>query len=406
MTPDIRRTLSLSLTLTHWTPLASQGLFNSSEALDASLTANITDFRSPITSPGTTPSSKARPLGIVIEEERERIEIRGDSVVESQHANDRFPRFFAYLLRNGTPNPESDEGRSRSRPRSRSRRSADPGGTQASLATILVAPTQCGVGDETGLQSCAAVSTAGTLGLPLAERSSSLRASTLTTPATADTLRLALVSDSLGVAQDSSVPTSGTSDSVTAMANYSSSLPSSRGSGGSGARAEWLLASTRKGADSIVGERITGSSSHTSFPSGSSSPNQVVSTSAVSAQYTDELDPDADEQDEQAQEAESQASGAQTPEEQPRKKKTRRAGVAITRVRRMQREVRRLAEEEEANVQRQQPGRVRTRLLYQWHLLGGSSLSLFLALSSPSSSSSQSKSSPCTLGTLTRCRCD
>ncbi|TBU48150.1 hypothetical protein BD309DRAFT_950412 [Dichomitus squalens] len=99
-------------------------------------------------------------------------------------------------------------------------------------------------------------------------------------------------------------------------------------------------------------------SSQLSFPSNSSSPSQLASTSTVSPQYTDaELDPDGDEQDEQAQEAQNQASGAQTPEGQPRKKKTRRAGVAITRVRRMQRDVRKLAEEEEANAQRQQPGR-------------------------------------------------
>ncbi len=81
---------------------------------------------------------------------------------------------------------------------------------------------------------------------------------------------------------------------------------------------------------------------------------------AVSNPYAD-ADADADEQDEQAQDAQNPAgsSGAQTPDGQPRKKKTRRAGVAITRVRRMQREVRRLAEDGEETVQRPPPGRVR-----------------------------------------------
>ncbi|KAI1795507.1 hypothetical protein LXA43DRAFT_1166554 [Ganoderma leucocontextum] len=375
MTPDTRRTLSLSLTLTHWTPLPSQGLSKSSAALDASLTANITGFHSPlVTSSGTFPASNARPTRPTIEHALDETEIRGRSVAESQQSTGRFPRFFAYLLRHGTPGSESDEGRSRPRPRSPSRRSADPGGAQASVATIPDAPTQCGVGDETALQSCAAASVAGTLALPLAERSSSpSRASTPATPAPADTLalRLAPASEHGIHWQEDSFSVSGTpvSVSVTAMANHPPSTSTSRGGVG-------------------VGERITAESSQLSFPSGSSSQNQTTSMSAVSNPYAD-TDADADEQDEQAQDAQNPAgsSGAQTQDGQPRKKKTRRAGVAITRVRRMQREVRRLAEEEEAIPQRPPPGRTLLPLqpLAVQPVYPGSAHQMHMSLGSPTS---------------------
>ena len=375
MTPDTRRTLSLSLTLTHWTPLPSQGLSKGSAALDASLTANITGFHSPleVTSSGTHPPSNARPTRPINDHALDEIEIRGRSVADSQQPTGRFPRFIAYLLRHGTPGPESDERRSRLRPRSPSRRSADPGGAQASVATIPDAPAQCGVGDEAGLQSCAAASAAGTLALPLAERSSSpSRASTPATPAPADTLalRLAPASEHLGIPwQEDSFSLSGTpvSVSVTAMANRPPSTSTSKGGFGVGARAEQLLASTRRGADRIAGERIMAESSQLSFPPGSSSQNHSTSMSAVSNTYTD-ADADADEQDELEQAADAQnpagGGGAQTQDGQPRKKKTRRAGTAITRVRRMQREVRRLAEDGEETTQRPPPGRVRARSLY------------------------------------------
>ncbi|RPD78620.1 hypothetical protein L226DRAFT_298626 [Lentinus tigrinus ALCF2SS1-7] len=131
------------------------------------------------------------------------------------------------------------------------------------------------------------------------------------------------------------------------MASYHSASTSSRG----GSRTEQLLAHTRKGAHCITGERITGETP-LSYAS-----SQIQSHSQASTQH-EEVD-----EDEQDQPDSPPGSGPQTPTEgQPKKKKTRRAGVAITRVRRMQREVRRLAEEEEANAQRQ-PQPVRSLLL-------------------------------------------
>ena len=380
MTPDTRRTLSLSLTLTHWTPLPSQSLWKGSSALDASLTANITGFHSPlVTSLGTSFASNARLTPPRIEHAPDEMDIRGHSVADSKQTTGRFPRFFAYLLRHGTLGSESDEGRSHPRPRSPSRRSADPGGVQASVATTPDAPAQCGVGDETGLQSCAAASATGTLALPPADRSSSpLRASTPAIPAPADTLalRLAPASEHLGISwQEDSFFVSGTpvsvSVSVTAMANHSPSTSTSRGGGGVGARVEQLPASTRRGADRIAGERITVESSHLSFSPGSR--NQSTSMRAVSNPY-DDADADADEQDEQAQDTQNPAGSgeAQTQDGQPRKKKTRRAGAAITRVRRLQREVRRLAEEGEESPQQPAARRVRAWFLY---IEGGSACS-------------------------------
>ncbi|KAI0695005.1 hypothetical protein C8T65DRAFT_666225 [Cerioporus squamosus] len=129
------------------------------------------------------------------------------------------------------------------------------------------------------------------------------------------------------------------------MASYHSASTSSRG----GSRTEQLLAHTRKGASCIAGERITGET-QLSYASSQNQPHSYASTQHE--------DVDEDEQDQ-----EDLQTGAQTTAEgQPKKKKTRRAGVAITRVRRMQREVRRLAEEEEATAPRQ-PQPVRSLLL-------------------------------------------
>ncbi|PIL36056.1 hypothetical protein GSI_01716 [Ganoderma sinense ZZ0214-1] len=137
-----------------------------------------------------------------------------------------------------------------------------------------------------------------------------------------------------------------------------------------------------------VGERITAESSQLSFPPGSSSQNQRTSMSTVSNPYED-ADADGDEQDEQAADAQNPAgtSGAQTQDGQPRKKKTRRAGVAITRVRRMQRDVRRLAEDGEETAQRPPPGRTLLQPLavQPQAIYPGSGLPMPRSLGSPTS---------------------
>ncbi|OJT08807.1 hypothetical protein TRAPUB_313 [Trametes pubescens] len=246
---------------------------------------------------------------------------RDDSLASTQHATDRFPR-FTYLLRTGTPKPEADGGLVR--------RSADPGEHQASLATIPDPLAQRGTGDETCLQSCVASGSGSTCGPSSRVSSSPSRASTPTTPAGT----LASVSKST----TASAPKPLLDPAPYTMANNNSAT-ASRG----GASTPRLPVPTRRGTDAIAGERIM--------------PGTPLSTSPTSQTSSDFGDGGADVDDLEQDDAQG---GGQTAEGQPRKKKTRRAGVAITRVRRMQREVRRLAEEEEQvgpNIQqqRQQP---------------------------------------------------
>ena len=357
MAPDTRRNLYLSLTLTSWTPLPPQGLWlqDTTVGRNGLLTPNTSGSRSRlITSASPAASAPARPLTAL------ETEIRGDSLKERQHATDHFPR-FAYLLRHGTPLPDhqTDDRQGTVQPGSQldvddrcSRHSADPqsasGRAHASVATIPDARTQCGVCDETGLQSCAAASASGTL--------SPFSPSALSSPSRATTS--ASVTPSVlsePPAFESALKDRQRSDSpscTVSMSSYHSASTSSRG----GSRTEQLLAHTRKGAHCITGERITGETPH-SFAS-----SQNQSHSPVSPQPED-VDEDEDQPDSPP------GSGPQvTAEGQPKKKKTRRAGVNITRVRRMQREVRRLAEEGEANAPRQpQPVRVRLRMLYIAH---------------------------------------
>lgn len=349
MAPDIRRMMSLTLTLTRWTPRPSQGLSvqGRCHGQDGLLTPNILDSRAcKITSASPAPPVSTRPLTLAGTEIRR----TSASVVAVQHATDRFPR-FAYLLRHGTPQPESQS--------EHSRRSADPhsdsGWTHASVATIPDARAQCGGSDETALQSCAAASASGTLGhVSPARRSSPSRdtSSTSATPVLSEPPAFKSVSEDLHNPDPAPC--------TVAMANYTSAATSSS-QGGS--RTEQLQVSTRRGTDRIGNERITGETQLSFSPSHSKHQSQAS---------TDYEDVDEDDHDQTAQDTDSHSqAGAQAQAEgQPRKKKTRRAGAAITRVRRMQREVRRLAEEEEANVQRQpQPVRVRPRVPFieLWH---------------------------------------
>lgn len=156
--PDTLRTLSLSLTLSRWMPLAPQAPLGNtlSDSRNSLLASRISGSHSRLITSAPTPLSPS-PLTPFDSE------IRDNSVARTRHATDRFPRFTYLLLRNGTLQSESDEGRSR--------RSADPEGTRASLWPLPVAPAQCGIRDETGLQSCAAASGSGTCSL--AEHSSS-----------------------------------------------------------------------------------------------------------------------------------------------------------------------------------------------------------------------------------------
>ncbi|KAI0745298.1 hypothetical protein C8Q76DRAFT_789699 [Earliella scabrosa] len=316
MAPDTRRTLSLALTLAYWTPLPSLALSvqRHTTGQDGLLTPNIAGSRPrPITSASpTAASSPARPLTAT------ETGIWWNTVADTQPATDRFPR-FAYLLRHGTHQPESqsEEGYSR--------RSADPhsdsGRAHASLATNPGARAQCGLGDETALQSCVAASAPGTLGdLPPARRSSPSR--NLSSARAAPVL--AEPPTTKPVFEDQHRPD--LEPRSVAMSSYS---PPSTSSSKGGSRTEQLLASTRKGTDRSI--------------------SQSKHQSQASTDYEDV------DEDEQGQDTFSQTEGQTQGEGQPKKKKTRRAGVAITRVRRMQREVRRLAEEEEASTQRQQP---------------------------------------------------
>ncbi|KAI0358624.1 hypothetical protein OH77DRAFT_1587641 [Trametes cingulata] len=241
---------------------------------------------------------------------------RDNSLASTQHATDRFPR-FTYLLRTGTPKPEAEGGLER--------RSADPGEPEASLATIPDPPVQRGTGDGTCLQSCVASGSGSTWGASPRTSSSPSRASTPTTSAGT----LATASVSVTASETLLVP------APYPMANNSATT--SRG----GASTQRLPVPTRRSADAIAGERITPGT-----PLSTSPQSQASSEYADAGAEADEIEQD----DTQA--------GAQTAEGQPKKKKTRRAGQNITRVRRMQREVRRLAEDEEPpSGQRQQPQR-------------------------------------------------
>ncbi|KAI8993946.1 hypothetical protein BD414DRAFT_535021 [Trametes punicea] len=244
---------------------------------------------------------------------------RDDSLASTQHSTDRFPR-FTHLLRTGTPKPEPEGGLVR--------RSADPGEhPPASLATIPDPLAQRGTGDATCLRSCVA-SGSGTLGPSPQESSSPSRASTPTS--SAGTLASPPASESVSKLLSESDPAS------LAMAS-DPTMNTTRGSTGT----QRLPVPTRRGTDADAGERII--------------PGTPLSTSPQSQASSDFADAGADADELEQDDAQA---GAQTGEGQPKKKKTRRAGVAITRHRRMQREVRRLAEEEEqANIQRQQPQR-------------------------------------------------
>ena len=330
--PDTLRTLSLSLTLSRWTPIPPQApLANavSDSQNNGLLASKLSGSRAPlITSASTSPS----PCILTTVDS----EIRGNSVALSQHATDRFPR-FTYLLRNGTLQSESDEGRSR--------RSADPGGTHASLWAIPVTPAQCGIRDATALQSCAAASTTGICSL--ADRSSSpSRASTIPAIDPVEPLASAPERHQLRL-----LPVLAPGRDPASMSNYSPTTSSSRGGARTSNDQQQVLAPTptRSGVDRIAGERIMPGEPQHAYPAQSLTP-----TSAQLSGGDD--DADGNEYDTQMQD------GATTAEGQPKKKKTRRAGVAITRARRMQRDVRRLAEdgEEEAAPYRQsQPTRVR-----------------------------------------------
>lgn len=351
MPPDTRRHLYLSLTLTTWTPLPPQGLSLQDTSVGRSglLTPKTSGSRSHlITSASPAASSPARPLTAIDKE------IRSNTLAERQHATDRFPR-FAYLLRHGIPLPEhqTDDRHGTAQPESqlddgRSRRPADPhtasGRAHASVATVPDARAQCGGCDETGLQSCAAAEASGTLRPSSPPALSSPSRATTSTSATPPVLSESPASEPVHKDQQRSVSPSCT---VT-MTSYHSASSSTRG----GSHTEQLLAHTRKGANCASSERIT-ADTQLAYTSSLNEPHSQTST------QHEEVD-----EDEQDQE-DSQAGAQTTAEGQPKKKKTRRAGVAITRVRRMQREVRRLAEEEEGTVQRQpQPVRVRPRFLY------------------------------------------
>ncbi|OSD07042.1 hypothetical protein PYCCODRAFT_1431222 [Trametes coccinea BRFM310] len=245
-----------------------------------------------------------------------------DSLASTQHATDRFPR-FTHLLRTGTPKPELKEGLVRPQ-----RRSADPGEhPPASLATIPDPLAQRGTGDATCFRPCIA-SGSGTLGPSLQQSSSPSRASTPTS--SAGLLWCPPASEAASAPKLFS-------DSASLDMASNSAANTSRGSAGT----QRLPMPTRRGTDANAGERII--------------PGTPLSTSPQSQASSDFADAGADADELEQDDVQG---GAQTGEGQPKKKKTRRAGVAITRHRKMQREVRRLAEEEdEATIQRQQPQR-------------------------------------------------
>ncbi|KAI0645869.1 hypothetical protein C8Q79DRAFT_721713 [Trametes meyenii] len=327
LTADSRRSLALSLTLTHWTPLQHQpSSGHNVDCLSDVLTARISGPRSRVmTSAATASAFPLRPLTPMAAPS-----LRTSSLASPQHATDRFPRFTSYLLRtgSGTPYPEADGGLVR--------RSADPGLPGASLAAPPDPPAQCGTGDETCLQSCVA-SALGTWGdLPLATFST--RAPTPTSSAGTFASGLPLASPS---APASTLVFPGTVPWLKTIGMAHNSTSMSR----AGAGTPRLPVPTRRGApDAIAGERIM--------------PGTPLSTSPQSQASSDFAESVGAEGDELEQDEGQGSAGAQTAEGQPRRKKTRRAGVAITRVRRMQREVRRLAEEEDSeSVQRPQPQR-------------------------------------------------
>ncbi|KAI0665992.1 hypothetical protein C8Q78DRAFT_488268 [Trametes maxima] len=327
LTADSRRTLALSLTLTQWTPIQHQPSSGSAvDSLSDVLTARISSPRSRVmTSAATASASPLRPLTPMAAPSP-----RTSSLASAQHATDRFPRFTSYLLRtgSGTPQPEADGGLVR--------RSADPGLPGASLAALPDPPAQCGTGDETCLQSCVA-SALGTWGNPSLETFST-RAPTPTSSAGTFASAPLPVSPSASVSA-LVLPGSAPWLKTIVMAHNSASMSRA------GAGTPRLPVPTRRGApDAIAGERIM--------------PGTPLSTSPQSQASSDFADSAGAEGDELEQDDAQGSAGAQTAEGQPRRKKTRRAGAAITRVRRMQREVRRLAEEEELeSVQRPQPQR-------------------------------------------------
>ncbi|KAI0663363.1 hypothetical protein C8Q70DRAFT_352630 [Cubamyces menziesii] len=316
---DSRRSMALSLTLTYWTPIRHQDSSrHTAWPLGDVLTARISSPRSRV----MTSALSASPASLSPLTPMPAPSTRADSLAYTQQSTDRFPR-FTHLLRTGTPKPEPDSSEGIER------RSADPDEPQpASLATIPDPLAQRGTGDATCLQSCVAFGS-GTLGPSPRLSSSPSRDSTPTSSAGP------LVSQPASESE----PKLPLSESVScAMANNSTNA--SRG----GAGTQRLPVPTRRGAanDAIAGERIM--------------PGTPLSTSPqsqASSDFAAEAGEDADdfEQDD-AQ------TGAQTGEGQTKKKKTRRAGRNITLQRRMQRDVRRIAEDEEQmNMQRQQPQR-------------------------------------------------
>ncbi|KAI0633536.1 hypothetical protein C8Q77DRAFT_795733 [Trametes polyzona] len=315
LTANSRRTLALSLTLTHWAPLKHH---DSSEhtvgPVRDILTARISCPRSRVMTSARVAPPLRLPLTMAAPSPR------ANSVGSTQQATDRFPR-FTYQLRADTPKPEAEGGLVR--------RSADPGQPEASLATIPDPPAQRGTGNETCLRSCVASSSASTWG-PFSRSSSSL--SRAATPTAHPTERLASV-------YTSSVRASCLDSAPSPYTMSNNSASTSKG----GASSQRVPVPTRRGTDAIAGERIM--------------PGTPLSTSPTSQTSSDYADGGVDGED---LEQDDNPAGSQTQEGQPKRKKTRRAGVAITRVRRMQREVRRLAEEEEQATmsgQRQQPQR-------------------------------------------------
>ncbi|KAH9858899.1 hypothetical protein C2E23DRAFT_25189 [Lenzites betulinus] len=308
-TAHSKRTHALSLTLTYWTPVKhhdSSG--NASGPTGDVLTARISGPRSRVMT-SALGASPLRPLTMAEPTSR------NSSFASSQHATDRFPR-STHLLRTGTPKPEAEGGLER-------RSAAETGQPQeASLATIPDPPAQRGTGDTTCLQSCVASDAGSTWGPSFRPSSSPPRASTPTLPA--GTLA------SVSVSAPASAPLPLLGPALYTMASNSPTTPRT------GSSTQRLPVPTRRASDAIAGDsRIM--------------PGTPLSTSPQSqgsSEYADGGDADDLPDDAQA---------GTSAEGQPKKRKTRRAGVAITRVRRMQREVRRLAEEEELASQRQQP---------------------------------------------------
>ncbi|KAI0823412.1 hypothetical protein BC628DRAFT_532866 [Trametes gibbosa] len=299
-----RRTEALSLTLTYWTPVKHHDslgrIFGPTGDV---LTARSSGPRSRVMTSALV-ASPPRPPPLTMAEPSSRI----GSLASIQHATDRFPR-STYLLRTGTPKREAAE-------EELVRRSADPGETQvASLATVPDPPAQCGTGDKTCMQSCVASGSSSPWGPSLRPSSSPSRASTPTI------LSGTIASVPLTSA---SVPEPLLDPAPRTMASNSTTTPRS------GAGTPRLPVPTRRNTDGIAGERIM--------------PGTPLSTSPQSQGWSDYADGGMDVDDSQQDDAQAGASNA---DGQPKKRKTRRAGVAITRVRRMQREVRKLAEEED-----------------------------------------------------------